>query len=86
MAILAAYRISPAYNAQDVPDVLLRFPQPSSVEGSLALPFETLERILIVLGLLVPMGFVVAVRSALQKRGFTAPMRSRRPGGQASEA
>src|SRR5215831_18949344 len=64
------YRISPAYKAQDVPDLLLRFSEPSSVEGSLALPFETFERILIVLGLLVPVGFVVAVRSALQKSGF----------------
>jgi len=82
MAVLAAYRISPAYNAQDVPDVLLRFPHPFSV----ALPFETFERILIVLGLLVPIGFVAAVRNALQKRGFTAPIRSQRPGGQASEA
>ena len=79
------YRVSPAYKAQDVPDVLLRFSQPSSVEGSLAMPFETLERFLIALGLLVPVGFVVAVRSALHKSGFIAPMRSQGPGGQASD-
>ena len=77
MAIFAAYRISPAYNA---PDVLLRFPQSSSVEGSFALPFETLERILIALGLLIPIGFVAAVRNALQKSGFSAPVRSHMSG------
>src|SRR6202051_194811 len=69
------YRISPAYKAQDLPDVLLRFSQPSSVEGILALPIEMFERILIAVGLLVPIGFVVAVRSALQRSGFTAPVR-----------